>query len=115
MRLLLLLIIFFQSPLADAQGLFGNNKKDDSFAIRSIEDGKAKLQGIPKDLKAGDMLYYNRSPFQFKVLEVSGTEVVIALPARHELRVGTALLRNATDPIKKSIQTESRLRQALED
>jgi len=114
MRALLILTLLLSMPTAQAS-LFGKNKADDSFAIKSVAGSQAVTQGNPKDLKAGDILYSNKSPFKFTVSEVKGSTVTVALPERHELKVGMALLRMPTDPIKKAIDTEERLKRALED
>ena len=114
MRTLAILMLLLQMPLAQAN-MFGDNKVDDSFAVKSVEGAEAVLSGKPKDLKVGDMLYINRSPFQFKVTAITGDKVTVALPERHDLKVGNALLRRASDQIKKSIDTENRLKKALED
>jgi len=114
-RIFLILACLLQAPLADAQGLFGNNKKDDSFAVKAIDGRSATVEGASKDLKAGDTLYYNRSPFHFIISEVKGQQITIELPEKHELAVGRALLRFPTDAIKKSIETEARLKRVFEE
>ena len=115
MRYFLLLALLLASPAAMASGVFGNNKMDDSFSVVSVENGQATLTGTPKSLKAGDTLYFIRSPFQFKVTEVKGDKVTVALPDRHDLAKGAALLRFPTEPIKKGIDTEAKLKRALEE
>lgn len=115
MRNLLLLVLFLHMPLAMAGGIFGNNKAEDSFSVKSVEGSQAVVTGKPGGLKAGDYLYFNRSPFRFQVTAVEGEKITVALPERHELKPGLALLRNANDQIKKSIDTETRLKKALEE
>ncbi len=116
MRIFLVFALLLQvSSVAMASGLFGNNKADDSFAVKSIEGRQAILEGKPKDLKVGDSLYFMRSPFKFTVSSVKGNTVTVTLPESHTLAEGNALLRFPNDAIKKNIQTESRLKQALEE
>jgi hypothetical protein len=114
MRILILIALLLQSPLAMA-GIFGNNKIDDSFSVKSVEGNKAVVTGKPQGLKVGDYLYFNRSPFRFQVTAIDADKVTVALPDRHDLKPGFALLRNANDQIKKSIDTETRLKKALEE
>jgi hypothetical protein len=115
MRTLVLLALFLHMPMAMAGGIFGNNKIEDSFSVKSVEGNQAVVTGKPAGLKVGDYLYFNRSPFRFQVTAIEGEKVTVALPERHELKPGFALLRNANDQIKKSIDTESRLKKALEE
>lgn len=115
MRLLLILTLLLPVPDAMANALFGKNKVDDTFAIKTLDAKQAVLEGTPKGLKAGDLLYSNKSPFKFTVTEVKGNTVTVAIPERHELKADMSLLRLPTDPIKKAIDTEAKLKQALED
>ncbi len=94
---------------------FSGNKLDDVFTVKSIEGKSAVTEGSPKSLKAGDTLYFARSPFKFSVTAVKGNQVTIALPDSHDLAVGQTLMRNITEQVKKSLDTESRLKQALEE
>lgn len=109
MRLFAIIAFCFAVPA------FANNTLDDVFNVEEIKGKQAILEGKPKDLKAGDKLYFARSPFQFTVESVSGTKVTIALPEKHDLTTDNSLVRNPTPSIKKSIATESKLKQALEE
>jgi hypothetical protein len=115
MRILVLLALFLQMSLPAMAGIFGNNKVEDSFSVKSVEGSQAVVTGKPAGLKVGDYLYFNRSPFRFQVTAIEGNDVTVALPERHDLKPGFALLRNPNDQIKKSISTESRLKKALEE
>ena len=115
MRIIVLITLLLQMPVAMANGIFGGNKSDDVFAVKTVEGSQAILNGTPKGLKAGDKLYFNSSPFQFTVASVEGNKIVITLPEKHNVQVGTALMRFPNDQVKKSIATEERLKKALED
>jgi hypothetical protein len=91
------------------------NLIDDLFTVKKLEAQQASLEGESRGLKEGDLLYFARSPYRFKVLSVKGNQVKIALPERTDLAVGQNLMRNPTDGIKKAIDTEKRLKQALEE
>ena len=95
-------------------GLSGN-KIDDMFVVKSIAGKSAVTEGTAKGLKEGDILYFARSPFKFTVTAVKGNQVTVALPDNHDLAVGQSLMRNLTEQVKKSLDTESRLKQALEE
>jgi hypothetical protein len=114
MRIILLLALLLQGPLAMA-GIFGNNTMEDSFAVKKVENGKAVVEGTPKDLKVGDDLYFVKSPFHFKVTAIEGNKVTVAVPGDSKLVVGNALLRHDNPQIRKNIDTEKRLKQALEE
>jgi hypothetical protein len=92
-----------------------NNTIDDMFNVIEIKGKQAFLEGKTKGLKAGDSLYFARSPFQFKIEAVTGNKVTIALPDKHDLTATNALIRNPTPSILKSIATENKLKQALEE
>jgi hypothetical protein len=87
----------------------------DSFAVKSVGGGSAVLSGDTAGLKAGDTLYYARSPFKFNVTEVKGAQVTIALPASHDLKTDSVLLRSPNPSIQKNMETEAKLKRALED
>ncbi len=91
------------------------NRLDDTFVVRSVGEKEAVLEGTPKNLKAGDTLYFIRSPFQFKVASVKGEQVTIELPEKHDLQPSNALVRSLTSGIKKGIDTEDRLKKVLEE
>lgn len=93
------------------------NTMEDSFAVRKLEKDTATLSGTVKTLKAGDSLYFPRPPYEFKVVSVDSEldEVVVALPSKHDLASGNALLRHPTERIKKFLATESRLKEALSE
>jgi hypothetical protein len=108
-------LLAFQFPFeAGANSAFSGNKLDDTFPVVSIEGKQATLKGEPKSLKAGDKLYFARSPFEFTVASVSGKQVTVDLPDSHDLAVGNSLVRNLTAVIKKGMDTQKRLNQALE-
>lgn len=91
------------------------NNMEDSFAVKQVAGDHAVVEGKPKDLKVGDYLYFVRSPFRFKVTAINGNQVTVELPAKHDLADSNVLLRNATPVIKKNIDTEVRLKRALEE
>lgn len=110
MRAFTLLCLMFSFSLsAMAGGL------DDMFTIKQVDGAQATLEGKPLGLKAGDKLYFARSPFNFSVQSVTGNQVVIALPAGHDVAVGQTMVRNPTDAMKKAMDTENRLKKALEE
>lgn len=100
---------------AHAGSLFGDNKIDDIFTVRSIQGTSATLEGTPKDLKAGDQLFFARSPFKFAVTAVKGSEITIALPEKQDLEIGNSLMRKENDQVKRAMDTEKRLKQALDE
>jgi hypothetical protein len=87
----------------------------DSFVVKSVGNGSAVVSGEAKGLKAGDSLYYARSPFRFTVTEVKGSQITIALPSSHDLKPDTMLLRSSNESIQKNMETEMKLKRALED
>ena len=97
--------------LATTQLLFAA----DDFTVKQVKGRAAVLEGSAKGLKVGDMLYFARSPFKFTVAAVKGNLVTITLPEKNDLAVGNAVLRTPTEQIKKSLETQSRLKQALEE
>ncbi len=109
----ILFTLVFSLVLPQAFAFLGDNKKDDSFGVVKIEDKSATLSGEIKDLKVGDKLYSIKSPYQYTVTEIQGKLVTVALPDNHKLTEGAALLRKITPVIKKNIETESRLKDAL--
>jgi hypothetical protein len=116
MKKTLFALLFILAPhFAQAGGLFGGNSLDDVFKVTKLEGKEATTEGTPKDLKAGDWLYFARSPFKFKVTAVTGNKVTIALPEKHDLGIGQTLVRKETDAMKKAIDTEGRLKQALDE
>ena len=115
MKYALILTLLLQATSASANGLFGNNKADDVFAIKQLEGRQLVVEGTPKSLKSGDHLYSPKSPFKFTVTDVKGNSITLALPERHELKEGMSLLRSPTAPIKKALETEAKLKQAIEE
>lgn len=109
----ILIALAFSLAMPQAFAFLGDNKKDDSFAVVKIEDKIATLSGEIKDLKVGDKLYSVKSPYQYTVTEIQGKVVTVALPENHKLTESSALLRKITPAIKKNIDTESRLKDAL--
>ena len=109
--ILFLSFFLFSQPMA--QAFLGDNKKDDSFSVVKIEEKTATATGEVKDLKVGDKLYAVKSPYQYTVTEIQGKIVTVALPEKHQLTEKAALLRKITPAIKKNIDTEARLKEAL--
>ena len=109
--ILFLSLFLFSQPMA--QAFLGDNKKDDSFSVVKIEEKTATATGEIKDLKVGDKLYAVKSPYQYTVTEIQGKMVTVALPEKHQLTEKAALLRKITPAIKKNIETEARLKEAL--
>ncbi len=110
----ILQILAFSPALALASP-FSGNTIDDLFEIKKIEGKQATLEGHPKALKIGDILYFARSPFKFTITAVKGNQVTIALPEKNDLAVGQNLMRNATEQVRHALDTEKRLKQALEE
>lgn len=111
------LMILLQCILASGawgSGLSGNTI-DDLFTVKSLSEGSAVTEGQVKGLKEGDSLYFARSPFKFKVTAIKGKQVTVELPAKHDLAVGQNLMRNLTDQTRKAMDTEKRLKQALDE
>lgn len=94
---------------------FSGNTIDDLFTVKKIEGKQATVEGKAKGLKEGDSLYFARAPYKFTVTAVKGDQVTIALPDTHDLAVGQALMRNMTDVVKRYLNTEKRLKQAMEE
>lgn len=91
------------------------NNINDFFPVKEITGSHAVVEGKVMSLKAGQYLYFNRSPFRFLIESVSGNRITVKLPASHDLKVGQGLVRNATDAMKKAMDTEKRLKSALEE
>lgn len=91
------------------------NTIDDSFRVKEIKGQHAVVEGKIASLKAGDYLYFSRSPFKFSVESISGSLVTIKLPASHDLGIGQGLVRYPTEAMQKAIETEKKLKNALED
>ncbi len=117
MRMFLSLMILLQCLFAGnaSASAFSGNKIDDLFEIKSITGKTALASGKTAGIKEGDWLYFSRSPFRFQVSSVKGNQITVNLPDGHDLQVGQNLLRNETDAIKKAINKEKRLKQALEE
>lgn len=111
MKFFLLLSLFIPG-LANA---LESNSIEDSFAVKSIKGQQAIVEGKVKNLKAGDLLYFSRSPFKFTIESIAGNQITVAIPAVSDLKVGQGLVRNPTESILKSIDTEKKLKNALED
>jgi hypothetical protein len=94
---------------------FSGNTVDDMFAVKKVENGQAELEGKAKGLKAGDILYFIRAPYQFTVKSVHGDSVIVVLPEGAHLEKGNSLVRHQTDQMRKMQQTEMNLKNALED
>ena len=112
----LLGIFFLLSLFSTEQKSWANGfAPEDTFTITKMEDKQAVLTGTPKELKAGDLLYFARSPYRFTVSAIEGSNVTIVLPEKHDLKVGSILVRKPNAQMKKSLDTEGRLKQALEE
>ena len=118
MKRALALLFFCLTVLFPAQSFasaFAGNTLDDMFSVKSIDEKEAVLEGNPKNLKEGDLLYFVRSPFKFPVTSVKGNKVTVSLPRGNDLAKGNTLMRHPTEQVKKALDTESRLKQALEE
>lgn len=115
LALFLIATIQIALPSAALASAFAGNTLRDTFEVKEIANGQAICEGDPKGLKAGSTLYFPRSPFQFQVTEVKGNRVTVSLPDKHDLAVGQNLLRNLSESIKKAMDTEHRLKEALEE
>lgn len=112
----LMILLQCLSPAAAFAGsAFSGNKLDDLFTVKSVTGKAAIAEGKPNGLKEGDTLYFVRSPYKFTVSDVKGNLVTVTLPAEHDLAVGQTLTRNPNEQMKKNIETENRLKQALEE
>ena len=90
-----------------------SNKLKDVFNVLEVTGDKAIVTGEPKGLKARDKLYFPRPPFQFTIEKIEGNEITVKLPKQHDLSTSHSLMRNMTPIIKKNIDTEKKLREAL--
>ena len=88
---------------------------DDLLDVKSVQGRQAIVRGKTGGLKAGDHVYFVRSPYQFVVESVKGDEAIITLPATHDVSVGNAFLKRPTDMVKKAMEQERRLKSALEE
>jgi hypothetical protein len=88
---------------------------EELLTVKTVDGQKATLEGKTDGLKAGDQLYFARSPFHFTITEVKGEKITITLPGNHDVKVGNTMLRTPTPSMKKAIDTEDRLKKALED
>jgi hypothetical protein len=111
--IVMLCLSFLPVPAAHA-GLFGSSV-DDLLTVKKLEGKQAILEGSSEGLKAGDSVYFARSPYHFTVTAVQGGQVTIALPEKNDLAVGNTLMRHENDQVKRAIDTERRLKQALEE
>lgn len=112
---LMILLQCLVPAAAFAESAFSGNKVDDLFTVKSVASTTAIAEGKPKNLKEGDELYFVRSPYKFTITSVKGNLVTVSLPAEHDLAAGQTLTRNPNAQMKKNIETENRLKQALED
>lgn len=94
---------------------FAGNTIDDMLTVKKVEGQQAVLEGKTAGLKAGDKLYYYRSPFQFPITAVNGNQVTVTLPANSEITAGQNMVRQPTDSMKKAMDTEEKLKKALEE
>lgn len=116
-RLILLLgcAVIYALPALAGGSAFSGNKIDDLFTVKSITGKSALTEGKASGLKEGDTVYFARSPYKFTVTAVKGNQVTVALPDGHDVEVGNTMMRNETDTVKKALNTENRLKQALEE
>lgn len=108
MRKLCLLVSLLCSTAAFASNI------DDMLTVKLVNGQSATLEGKP-GLKAGDKVYFARSPFQFSVTNVTGNLVTIALPSGNDVAVGQTMVREPTQAMKKAMNTEEKLKKALEE
>lgn len=108
MRSTILLGLFLSLP-ALAGGI------EEMLTVKQVQGQQATLEGKVGSLKAGDKVYFARSPFEFSVASVSGTQATINLPANSDVGVGNTMVLKPTDAMKKAMDTESRLKKALEE
>ena len=108
------LLLLVLPLIANAGGLFVNTI-DDLLSVKKLDAKQATLEGSTKGLKEGDSVYFVRSPFKFTVTSVTGNTATIALPEKHSLAVGNTLMRKEDNQVKKALDTENRLKQALEE
>lgn len=107
----LLLLSLFISQASFAM----ENTIDDMFNVKEVNGKTAIAEGKVKSLKAGDKIYFVRSPFVFNITAVKGNQITVEVPANSDLAAGMSLVRNPTDAIKKGIDTEAKLKQALQE
>lgn len=108
--------LFFLCSLLIAQYSFAaDNTIDDMFQVKELKAQQAVASGKTAGLKAGDYIYFSKSPFRFKIEKVEGNLITINLPNNHEVAIGNNFIRNPTPSIQKSISTENRLKSALEE
>jgi hypothetical protein len=110
MRKLILLCLV---SLATSAPAFASNI-DEMLTVKLVQPQQATLEGKP-GLKAGDKVYFARSPFQFPVTAVNGNMITITLPAGSDVGVGQTMVRQPTDAMKKAMNTEDKLKKALEE
>lgn len=94
---------------------FGGNSIKDLFEITSIGEKEAIATGETKGLHVNDSVYFSRSPYKFTITSIEGNKIRVALPGKSDIAVGQTLFRNINDQIKKSIDTEKRLKQAVDE
>lgn len=89
--------------------------EESGFVVKDIQAKQAILEGKAKDIKLGDKLYSNKSPFEFVVSSVKDTTVTISVSNPGSLAVGNTLVKTPTEGIKKAMATEKRLKQTLDE
>jgi hypothetical protein len=114
MRNLLRLLVCLTLSLTFA-GMAHATSIEDLLTVKQVSGQQATLEGKTAGLKAGDKIYFARSPFQFSVTAVTGNQITIALPSGNDVAVGQTMIRQPTAAMKKAIDTEERLKKALED
>lgn len=104
-----ILLSFFLALPAFAGGL------DEMLTVKQVQGQQATLEGKVSGLKAGDKVYFARSPFEFQVVSVTGNLATVSLPANSDVAAGQTMVLKPTDAMKKAMDTESRLKKALEE
>jgi hypothetical protein len=108
-------VSLFLALLALVPTAKADNTLNDVFTVTAVNGAQATLTGKVESVKAGDSLYFIRSPFKFKVLSAGTNSVVIELPPSSDVVVSNTMVRNPTPTIKKALETESKLKSALSD
>ncbi|MGZ3694599.1 MAG: hypothetical protein ACXWQO_10490 [Bdellovibrionota bacterium] len=88
---------------------------EDMLTVKQVQGQTATLEGKMTGLKAGDKVYFARSPFQFTVTAVTGNTATIALPTGSDVAANQTMIRQPTDAMKKAMNTEDKLKKALEE
>jgi hypothetical protein len=109
------ILLFLSLALVGVMPLAGAHPLGDSLPVVAVNGTKATAHGEARGLLVGDFLYFPRSPFKFPITAVKGQEVDVAIPAGYDLMVGAQLLRTPNDRVQSNMQTEQKLKHAIED